>query len=278
MAGTDTQTLTPSTYHWHDLPVATWKTGTGRPLILIHGWGSRASALMPLARSLAGIRTCHLLDLPGFGESPEPPTAFSVDDYADLVSDWIDSMGETPVDLLVHSYGARIALKLLSRSKGAERFDKVLITGGAGLTPKRSAGYYRKRAIATLLKTPLRLLPGRLRERASNRLRQTRIWKSLGSSDYNQLSGVMRETFVRSVTESLDDTLPRIEQEVLLVWGTDDTATPMDQAKRMEKGIRNAVLIPVEGAGHYAFLDKPRHVSAIANAYFDSADSADSAG
>lgn len=269
MAGTESTSMTASTYRWNDLPVATWQTGSGRPLILIHGWGSNSSVLKPLARSLAVIRTCHLLDLPGFGQSPEPDRPFSVDDYTDLVSAWIDSLGETPIDLLVHSFGGRIALKLLSRPEGTQRFDKVLITGGAGLTPKRTFGYYRKRVVATLLKAPLKLLPPTLRQIASDRLRQTRLWKSLGSSDYNKLSGVMRETFVRSVTEPLEETLPKIAQEALLVWGTEDRATPLDQGRRMEKGIRNAVLIPVEGAGHYAFLDRPKQFSAIATAYFD---------
>ncbi|MEX1212181.1 MAG: alpha/beta hydrolase [Balneolaceae bacterium] len=264
-----------STFNWNRVPVATWKIGQGRPLILIHGWGSDSSTLKPLARSLSSIRTCHLLDLPGFGQSPEPDRPFSVDDYTDLVSDWIDSMGEPPMDLLVHSYGGRIALKLLSRTEGRDRFDKVLITGGAGLVPKRTGSYYRKRALAMLLKTPLNILPPGLRQEATDRLRKTRIWKSLGSSDYNKLSGVMRETFVRSVTEPLDRTLPNIEQEVLLVWGKEDRATPLEQGQRMEKGIRNSVLVPIDGAGHYAFLDRPRQFSAIATAYYEPAGSAD---
>lgn len=268
MAENGTESMHASTFHWDDLPVATWQIGSGRPLILIHGWGSDSSVLLPLARTLSSIRTCYLLDLPGFGQSPEPDRPFSVDDYSDLVSDWIDTIDERPVDLLVHSYGGRIALKLLSRMEGSQRFDKVLITGGAGLTPKRSFEYYRKRAVATLLKAPLKLFPPVIRQRASDRLRQTRIWKSLGSSDYNQLSGVMRETFVKSVTEPLEQTLPLIRQEALLVWGSEDPATPLEQGRRMEKGIPNAVLIPIEGAGHYAFLDRPKQFSAIATAYF----------
>ncbi|MGM0506616.1 MAG: alpha/beta fold hydrolase [Bacteroidota bacterium] len=271
MTGNGTESMHTSTFQWNDQPVATRRIGHGRPLILIHGWGSDSSALQPLARTLSSIRTCHLLDLPGFGQSPEPDRPFSVDDYTDLVSDWIDSIGDPPIDLLVHSYGSRIALKLLSRPDGRDRFDKVLITGGAGLTPKRTLAYYRKRTLATLLKTPLKILPSKLRQKASSHLRQTRIWKSLGSSDYNKLSGVMRETFVRSVTEPLDDTLPKIEQEILLVWGAEDKVTPLEQGHRMEKGIRNAVLVPIDGAGHYAFLDRPNSFSAIAKAYYEPA-------
>jgi pimeloyl-ACP methyl ester carboxylesterase len=112
------------------------------------------------------------------------------------------------------------------------------------------------------------LLPGAGREKALARLRQTKIWKSLGSGDYAKLSGVMRETFVKTVTEHLESCLPKIPHEVLLLWGTDDDATPLYQGKRMEKGLKNGVLVEIKNAGHYAFLDRPAHFTRIAKAFF----------
>ena len=101
------------------------------------------------------------------------------------------------------------------------------------------------------------------------RLRKTALWKSLGSSDYQKLTGVMRETFVKSVTEFFDDRLAAIDDEMLLLWGTDDTATPMDQANRLEKGIKNSALVKIDDAGHYAFLDQPSQFTAIVRAYLE---------
>ena len=142
-----------------------------------------------------------------------------------------------------------------------------MITGGAGMKPKRSLKFYYKKYLAKTLKAPFLLLPDSLKDIALNKLRSTSLWKSLGSSEYSQLSGVMRETFVKSVTEYLEGCLPKISHEILLLWGRTDDATPVYQGERIEKGIKNSALVVIEEAGHYAFLDKPKQFTSIAEAF-----------
>lgn len=263
--------LNKKSYQYNELPVACYTVGSGKPLIILHGWGSSSTVMMPLAKKLAAQRTCVLLDLPGFGETPEPQKAWSVRDYADMVQSFVsDNYPNEPVDFLVHSFGGRILLKILSQpEKKGIHIDKMIITGGAGLKPKRSLSYHLKRLTAKLLKMPVKLVIPSKREAVMNRLRKTAVWKSLGSSDYQKLSGVMRETFVKSVTEFFDNQLEKITNEILLIWGKDDAATPIDQARRMEKGLKNSALVEIEDAGHYAFLDKPGQFSAITLAYLE---------
>lgn len=262
--------MTPETFEHEGTTTSWYKTGTGKPLLILHGWGSSSEVMFPLARQLQDIRTCCLIDLPGFGKSPEPLRAWNVDDYADLIEHFIKkTFSDGAIDLLVHSYGARIALKLLVKKEISSRIEKVIITGGAGLKPKRKPKYFIKKYTAKLLKTPFFILPEPLRGKGLNQLRKTGLWKKLGSSDYQQLSGVMRETFVKSVTEYLDPLLSSISHEILLIWGRNDTATPLDQARRMEQGLKNGVLVVVEKAGHYAFLDQPVQFSAISKAYLE---------
>lgn len=250
--------------------IAFEQIGTGKPLVVLHGWGSSKRVMMPIAKSLAHLRTSYVLDLPGFGDSPEPSRSWSIDDYADSVEAFISEYFTEPVDLLVHSFGGRIILKLCAREFGKVAIDKILITGGAGMKPKRSLKFYYKKYLAKSLKTPFLLLPDSLQKPALDKLRQTRLWKSLGSSEYSQLSGVMRETFVKSVSEYLEVCLPNIPHETLLLWGRNDDATPVYQGERIEKGIENAALVVIEDAGHYAFLDKPKQFKAIAEAFFGS--------
>lgn len=256
------------TYTYQDLKVAYHKTGKGKPLVVLHGWGSSSRVMMPLVKQLNHLRTCYVIDLPGFGNTPQPSRAWSIDDYADLVQSFIDEQFAEPADLLVHSFGGRITLKLCARSFGKNNIDKVLITGGAGMKPRRSLKFYLKKYTAKLLKAPLHLLPSNLRGKAEVWLRSTPVWRALGSSDYAQLTGVMRETFVKSVSEFLEPCLSKIPHEVLLLWGTGDDATPLYQAERMEKGIKNAALVTIKDAGHYAFLDRPKHFASIAEAFF----------
>ncbi len=256
------------TFTYNDQSLIYQKVGEGKPLVILHGWGSSKRVMMPVAQNLAHLRTNYVLDLPGFGDSPEPVRPWNIDDYADAVQAFIGSLDEDKVDVLVHSYGGRIILKLCAREFGKKHIDKVLITGGAGMKPKRSATFYLKKYTAKTLKAPFMILPGALRQKALGWLRSTSLWKSLGSSDYSKLSGVMRETFVRSVSEYLESSLPHIPHETLLIWGRNDDATPVYQGQRIEKGIKNAALVIIEDAGHYAFLDKPKQFARIAEAFF----------
>lgn len=225
--------------------------------------------MVPLARRLSGLRTCYIPDLPGFGRSPAPREAWSVDDYADFAETFINALEAPKVDLLAHSFGGRIALKLLTRSSIQPKIGKVLITAGAGMRPKRGWQYYLRKYTAQALKLPFRMLPQPYRGRAFDKLRSTSLWKMLGSSDYQKLEGVMRETFVLTVSEHLDHLLSDISGEILLVWGEQDEATPLYQGRRMEEGMDGAALVTIENAGHYAFLDRPAHFARIARAFFN---------
>lgn len=257
-----------NTFQYKETPIAYEIIGEGKPLIILHGWGSSRRVMVPIAKNLATLRKSYILDLPGFGDTPEPPIGWSIDHYTDAVQAFISELFTEPVDLLVHSFGGRITLKLCSRDFGKKYIQKVLITGGAGMKPKRSAKFYAKKYLAKTLKAPFIILPGKMKESSLNWLRSTDLWKSLGSSDYSKLSGAMRETFVKSVTEYFDHTLHQIPHEVLLLWGANDDATPVYQGERMEKGVKNAALVVIEDAGHYAFLDKPKQFTAIAEAFF----------
>lgn len=255
-------------FSYRQNPIAYEITGNGKPLIILHGWGSSRRVMLPIAQNLSHLRKSYVLDLPGFGESPEPDLSWSIGDYADAIQAFITSLNVEKVDVLVHSFGGRIILKLCAGKFGRNHIDKVLITGGAGMKPKRSLKYYFKKYAAKTIKLPFQVLPELNKERSLHWLRSTELWKKLGSSEYSELSGVMRETFVKSVTEYLEPALSKIPHEVLLLWGSKDDATPVYQAERMEKGITNAALVVIEDAGHYAFLDKPKQFAKIAEAFF----------
>ncbi len=288
------------TFDYHGLPVSYRVTGSGPPLLMLHGWGSSARVMLPLARALSDIRTCYVPDLPGFGATPVPKERWEIGDYANLARSFSREVIGGPTDVLAHSFGGRMVLKWASESaRGKGNGDKggrisasghakpcpdltggnatdstpgsallkIIITGGAGMKPRRSFSYYRRRVTAMILKAPFVLLPGTLKSKAMDWLRGTAVWKSLGSSDYQKLDGVMRETFVKTVSEHLEDCLPDISQEVLLLWGKEDEATPWYQAERMEKGLRNGALVGIDRAGHYAFLDQPDRFQRIVRAF-----------
>lgn len=257
-------------FDYHGLPVHFKVFGKGKPILFLHGWGASSEVMLPLASSMKSKRTYYLIDFPGFGKSPAPSTAWDVGQYADMIAAFIVSIGHTgPVDILAHSFGGRVTLKLCANGAHSALVDKVIITGGAGMTPNRPFSYYLKKYLAKLLKLPFTLLPEKYSGPGLVWLRSSWIWRALGSPDYKSLNGVMRETFVKTVSEFLEPVLPMIDHEVLLLWGSNDDSTPLYQAKIMERGIRNAGLAVIDQAGHYAFLDKPHQFRIITETFLN---------
>ena len=202
-----------------------------------------------LTDRLSERRRVIAFDFPGFGKSFTPTEPWSVDDYADLTAEVLRQIGQ-PVDVLAHSFGARVAIKLAAR--GEKYLDKLLLTGAAGVKPKRSLGYYRKIATYKLLR----------RFGDAEKLRQ-----KYASPDYLKLNPVMRESFKKVVGEDLTPLLKQVRRPTLLVFGKNDTETPPYMAKIMQKNIKGSALVWFD-AGHFCFLECPARFYAVANAFF----------
>lgn len=80
----------------------------------------------------------------------------------------------------------------------------------------------------------------------------------------------MRAIMSRVVNEDLTHELPKIAAPTLLIWGENDTATPLSDAKKMEKLIPNAGLVSFAGCGHYSFLDNPVQFAAVLTSFLKS--------
>ena len=231
------------------------------PVLLLHGWGSSAALMEAAGRPLSDAMRVHALDLPGHGRTPAPPrlpdgTAWGVPEYAALVAHYIRENGLAPVPVVGHSNGGRIALTMASDPATAGLFSKMVLVSPSGITPPRSAGYHLRRTYVSLLKAPFRLVPaGPLRERGLAWLRTTLYWRLVAKGDYAQAPDAMRETFVRTVNHHVDDRLGQIRVPTLIVWGDADTAVVGAQVEALERGIPDAGLLVLPGAGHYGYLD-----------------------
>jgi pimeloyl-ACP methyl ester carboxylesterase len=187
------------------------------------------------------------VDFAGFGQSDEPDDVWGVEEYTRSIEALAKAEGvENPI-LIGHSFGGRVSIVYASRNK----VQKVMLVDAAGVKPRRSFTYYRKVYTFKLLK---RLAPIFLGKARAEQMIQARRAKA-GSSDYNQASPMMRRVLSRVVNEDLCHLMPKITVPTLLFWGENDTATPLADAKKMEKLIPDAGLVTVAGAGHFSFLE-----------------------
>ena len=209
---------------------------------------------------LSKDRLVTAIDFPAHGESDEPPVPWGVPDFAEMTAELMDKLSIAPADLIAHSFGARVAIQLAATRP--ELIKRMVLTGAAGIrkpqTPqqkKASAQYQQKKAVITRLGK----LPGL--QGPMDRLMEKERQKH-GSPDYLALSTEMRQTFVKVVNEDLSDRLSRIKAPTLLVFGGNDTETPVWMGEKMEKEIPDAGLVIFENGDHFAYLKEwPRFVT-----------------
>jgi len=232
----------------------------GPPVVLLHGWGSHARNMKPVADALSDRYRTHTVDLPGHGESPPPPAPWGVPEHADLILAYVTEQIGQPVTIFGHSNGGRIGLFMAATDPYADVVARLVLVSPSGMTSERSWSTRAKALLAKVLKAPIIALPSPIREPAEDWLRHSVVWRALGSSDYNQASGVMRETFVKTVTHTLDGPVHRIDIPTIIFWGTEDTAITRGQIDALEQALSNCGVVPLEGAGHYGYLDEPSTV------------------
>jgi pimeloyl-ACP methyl ester carboxylesterase len=224
--------------------------GTGRPLLLLHGWGVSSELFAPILDALEPGHTLIVPDLPGFGATPEPDTPWSVHEYAAWCIALLDRLGIESCDLVGHSNGGRIGIVMAAEHPG--RVAKMVLAGSAGIRPRRTLASSARVRTYKALRAVERssAMPPALRRSAGRRADQR------GSPDYRAATGTMRGTLVRLVNEDLRELLPRVDIPVLLIWGENDTETPIADGQLMERLIPDAGLVVFDGASHYAYLEQ----------------------
>ena len=225
--------------------------GEGECLLLLHGWGSNITLFNGITELAKTKYKVIAPDMPGFGLSDEPKRPWCVDDYVDFVIEFLSKMDVHKVHLLGHSFGGRVIIKLFSRKDLPFDIDKVILVDSAGVLPRKTIKQKIKIKAYKLGKAILKTAPvQRLFPDALNKLQS----KS-GSADYKAASPLMRQTFVRVVNEDLTPYFSSVTSPTLLIWGENDTATPVSDACIMEKLMPDAGKVVLKGCGHYSFLD-----------------------
>lgn len=226
--------------------------GSGELVVLLHGWGANITLFANMIELLSKKYTVVAMDMPGFGKSEEPPSAWCVDDYVQFVIDFLADYDNKHITFLGHSFGGRVTIKMCSRNDLKFSIDRVILVDSAGILPPKTnkksfRTYYYKAGKAVLSnKLVSKIFPDALEN----------FRKKMGSADYAAASPLMRQVLVKVVNEDLEPLLPNIKCPALLVWGVNDTATPLSDGEKMEKLIPDAGLVKLENAGHYSFLEQ----------------------
>lgn len=269
--------MTPDEYDLSQLRVEVF--GTGRPLLMLHGWNRAGRDLKPLARLLSRYRSVHLVDLPGFGASPLPEkpagnseitlageprsaispvpgSAWGTHEYGELMVRYFRSVGINSFDLLGHSFGGRICIRIASRHQDLVG-SMVLIASHGLQLPKPFKAAVR----STVLKALRRIF--RVVDTTFNtRLYTAKFVPFFASRDYLN-AGPLRAILVKTVNEDQSENCRWIKGPALLIWGALDTKTPLAMGYRFRNLIEGSRLITFDNHGHDPFQDVGAHLCAF---------------
>jgi pimeloyl-ACP methyl ester carboxylesterase len=202
-------------------------------ILVLHGWGSNKEIMkQAFSKHFEGYRHIYL-DMPGFGASFNADMILETHDYKEIVHLFLEEIGISPMVIMGHSFGGKVATLLNPRCL-------VLLSSSGILVPK-PLNIKIKIAIFKLLK-PLGL----------SILRSFFV-----SSDARGMSESMYATFKNVVNEDFEHHFQNFTGKALLFWGESDTATPLWTGKRISELIKKSRLYPMRG-NHYFFLEQTK--------------------
>lgn len=226
----------------------------GSPVLVLHGWGMDVSSMLPVISRLKKFHRVTAVDFPAHGGTGAPKGEWGVKEFAEWTEAFIKAVGLPPCHVVAHSFGGRVAAYIAAYKP--QLFTDLVLTGSAGLIKPKTLKDKRKafcyRVNRTLLGLMTHIPP--IRKKAQGWLNAYR--DKHNSADYKALAPELRGTFTKVVRQDLKDEIRRIPHKTLLIWGEEDTETPMWMARRYRELVKNSRLVVMPG-GHFSCVSYP---------------------
>jgi pimeloyl-ACP methyl ester carboxylesterase len=238
--------------------------GDGVPLVQVHGLGTGRRNFDLIRPHLAARLRVYDLDLPGYGDSDTPDRPRSTAEFADDVAGFIEALELGPAHVHGGSMGGQIALVLAARRP--ELVDRLVITCASGRADEAALMMFKT------WRTAARAGSEALAELTTLQGFSRGFWdrpEASGAVDafVTALSTTTPEEFLRDLVAieaaDLEDELPRVRAQTLLLGADEDVMTPVSAAgsglgmSDMERLIPNAQLRVLEECGHFITIERP---------------------
>jgi pimeloyl-ACP methyl ester carboxylesterase len=223
-------------------------SGSGAPVVLVHGLGSRAedwTNLMPQLKQ-AGFHV-YAIDLLGYGQSARPANAaYSIPEEAQYVEAFLTQRGLQKVNLLGWSMGGWVAMRVALDVP--ERIERLALCNAAGIRfqPEFTPEDLEPTTIPAVQRLYRLLMPQPAR--MPDFLARDMIRR------FKQLNWVVDRSARSMFTgaDLLDGKLGELKMPTLIVWGKQDHLIPLATGIAMHQQIPHSVLEIYDGCGHLA--------------------------
>lgn len=228
------------------------RAGTGKTVVLLHGWGDTSRGLQSLFTVLSKKYDVIALDLPGFGGTNAPPVAWGVDEYVAFVRDFLTKIKASSVYAFVgHSNGGAIAIRGLAGNELSA--DKLVLLASAGVRNEYKGRNQFLRILAKTGKLATKPLPKAVQKKLRHK-----AYATIGSDML--VAEHLQETFKRVVTDDVRTDAAQLSMPVLMIYGEQDQSTPVWYGEQFHELMTASTLEVLPGAGHFVHLDRPDDV------------------
>lgn len=247
------------------------RRGSGEPLVLVHGIGSRWQVWEPVLDRLARSLEVVAIDLPGFGASPPDGTPPTVEGQAARVASLFDELGVERPHVAGNSMGGGIALQLarLSAVRSAtavspvgfwsrrERaFAQASLRSARSLARGLPPGVRRAIAASPVLRTPFM---------CQDFARPWRLGPEEADATIEAFGGAPQfEAALRAFDDHVFHDAGELRPTpVTIAWGDRDLLLLYRQSRRARRVLPWARHVTLHGCGHVPFHDDPEQVAAV---------------
>jgi len=235
-------------------------------IIFIHGFSSSLFTWSKCLEPISKQYRVFALDLKGFGFSDKPASAYSTAEYIDFLVHFMNAVGLEKATLCGNSMGGGIAWR--TALEYPEKVDKLILVDSSGYVSNRSGlPFIMKLARAPGMEKLFALFTTR-----------GQIRSSLESAYYNdeavtertvdayyypmRTEGAMHAVLARirrpqSATEKWQGRIPELDLPTFIIWGTEDTWIPVEDAKRFHREISGSGLLIIPECGHLPQEEEP---------------------
>lgn len=241
-----------------------------KTLIILHGWGGNAfkyRKIIPLLQTTLPHYQIIAVDQPGFGDSSYPPQdGWTPQEYAKWLNTFLDQLHEksflnkNQTDLYGHSFGGRVTANFLSQNPDFP--GRAILVGASGIKlPKNFI--IRTRILFSKIGKPFaQVLPKKIQ-----------IWikhKIFKAHDYVDTHPEMMTTLLKNWADPcVSSILPNIKHPVQLIWGDQDTVTPLAGGHIYHDRLPHSQLDIIHGAKHGPHHTHPKEIAKIINDFLE---------
>ena len=202
-------------------------------IIFLHGWGSNKEIMSVFKDSFNNMRLIFI-DMPGFGKS-DNEEILDTNDYANIIDCFLKDKKFKKDIIVGHSFGGKVATLLNP--------NLLVLLSTSGILTKKSPLVKAKINIFKILKN----------------LPLINISKYFKSKDVQDMPQNMYETFKNVVNEDFSNKFKEFKNKALILWGKEDTSTPLWTAYKINELITQSKLIEYDGE-HYFFIDNLKKI------------------